>query len=79
MNAGGSADRQPTAMSKVYAETWAIVEMHFLTRPYLMAEAREQLAQCFDRLMAGGRTEPRVLKDIACRAIQLKYGPAPAA
>jgi hypothetical protein len=28
-------------------------------------------------LMAEGRNEPSMLKDLACRTIQLKYGPAP--
>ena len=65
-------------MSKIYEETWAILELHFLTRPHLINRAQEELAQCFDSLMAEGRNEPSVLKDLACRAIQLKYGPAPA-
>jgi hypothetical protein len=78
MNALKLADHAPQPMDTVYAETWAIVEMHFLTRPYLMAEARQELAKCFDRLIADGRSEPRTLKNLACRTIQLKYGPAPA-
>ena len=65
-------------MSKIYEETWAILELHFLTRPYLMSRAQEELAECFDSLMAEGRNEPSMLKDLACRTIQLKYGPAPA-
>lgn len=77
MQASQTSHRQIGSIGKVYAETWAILEMHFLTRPHLMDEAREQLAHCFDRLLTDGR-EPRVLKDLACRTIQLKYGPAPA-
>ena len=65
-------------MSKIYEETWAILELHFLTRPHLMSRAQEELVECFDSLMAEGRNEPSMLKDLACRTIQLKYGPAPA-
>jgi hypothetical protein len=65
-------------MNTIYRETWAILELHFLTRPHLMDRAQEELAQYFDSLLAEGRDEPGVLKDLACRAIQLKYGPAPA-
>ena len=50
---------------------------HFVTRPHLVDEARTQLAQCFTRLRAEGRESPAALKDLACRAIQLKFGPAP--
>jgi hypothetical protein len=66
------------AMDTIYQETWAILELHFLTRPHLMTRAQEELAECFDGLLAQGRGEPSVLKDLACRTIQLKYGPAPA-
>ena len=65
-------------MDTIYQETWAILELHFLTRPHLMTRAQEELAQCFDGLRAEGRGDPSVLKDIACRTIQMKYGPAPA-
>ena len=65
-------------MSRIYEETWAILELHFLTRPHLMSRAQEELAECVDSLMAEGRDEPSMLKDLACRTIQLKYGPAPA-
>ena len=65
------------AMDTIYQETWAILELHFLTRP-LMTRAQEELAECFDSLLAEGRGEPSVLKDLACRTIQMKYGPAPA-
>jgi len=65
-------------MSKIYEETWAILELHFLTRPHLMNRAQEDLAQCMDSLRAEGRDEPGMLKNLACRTIQLKYGPAPA-
>ena len=70
--------RETRTMDTIYQETWAILELHFLTRPHLMSRAREELAECFDSLMAEGRAEPSVLKDLACRTIQLKYGPAPA-
>ena len=70
--------RETRAMSRIYEETWAILELHFLTRPHLMSRAQEELAQCVDSLMAEGRDEPSVLKDLACRTIQLRYGPAPA-
>jgi len=65
------------AMSEIYKETWAILELHFLTRPHLVDRARAELAECFDNLLADGR-DPHSLKDLACRRIQLKYGPAPA-
>jgi hypothetical protein len=65
-------------MSNIYEETWAILELHFLTRPHLISRAQEELAECFDSLKAEGRDEPGVLKDLACRTILLKYGPAPA-
>ena len=65
-------------MDTIYQETWAILELHFLTRPHLMTRAQEELAECFDGLLAQGRDEPSVLKDLACRTIQLRYGPAPA-
>lgn len=65
-------------MDAIFQETWAILELHFLTRPHLVGRAQEELAECFDSLLAEGRNEPSVLKDLACRTIQLKYGPAPA-
>jgi hypothetical protein len=65
------------AMQTIFDETWAILEPHFLTRPHLVDTAQRELAQCFDSLLADGR-DPESLKDLACRAIQLKYGPAPA-
>jgi hypothetical protein len=65
-------------MDAIFQETWVILELHFLTRPHLLGRAQEELAQCFDSLLAEGRNEPSVLKDLACRTIQLKYGPAPA-
>lgn len=65
-------------MDTIYQETWAILELHFLTRPHLVPRAKEELAECFDGLLAQGRDEPSVLKDLACRTIQMKYGPAPA-
>jgi hypothetical protein len=71
-------DCETRATSKIYEETWAILELHFLTRPHLINQAQEELAQCFDSLMADGRNEPGALKDLACRTIQLRYGPAPA-
>jgi hypothetical protein len=78
MRSAENADHKSRALARLFMETWAIVEMHFLSRPHLMAEAREELARCLRRLRAGGSTEPHVLKDLACRAIQLRYGPAPA-
>ena len=42
-----------------------------------MNRAQEELAECVDSLLADGR-DPRSLKDLACRTIQLRYGPAPA-
>ena len=66
------------AMNTIYQETWAILEPHFLTRPHLMNRAQEELAECFASLRAQGPAEPNVLKDLACRTIQLRYGPAPA-
>jgi hypothetical protein len=64
-------------MSKILDETWAILELHFLTRPHLMDRAQEELAEFVDSLTADGR-DPGALKDLACRTIQLRYGPAPA-
>jgi hypothetical protein len=69
--------REVTAMNTIYQETWAVLELHFLTRPHLMNRAQEELAECVDSLLADGR-DPRSLKDLACRTIQLRYGPAPA-
>jgi hypothetical protein len=63
-------------MKSLYDETWAILELHFATRPHLIARAQEELARCFDSLLADGRNR-HALKDLACRVIQLKYGPAP--
>ncbi len=71
-------NRQTRIMNTIFEETWAILEPHFATRPHLVSSAREELAQCFDSLLAEGREEPGMLKDLACRTIQLKYGPAPA-
>jgi hypothetical protein len=71
-------NRETYAMDKIYQETWAVLELHFLTRPHLIGRAQEELAECFDSLLAEGRNEPAVLKDLACRTIQLRYGPAPA-
>jgi hypothetical protein len=65
-------------MDTIYQETWAVLELHFLTRPHLIGSVQEELAQFFHSLVAEGRHEPGVLKDIACRTIQMKYGPAPA-
>ncbi len=64
-------------MSKILEETWAVLELHFLTRPHLMDRARQELAECVDSLLADDR-DPSELKDLACRTIQMKYGPAPA-
>ena len=69
--------REARAMNTIYQEAWAVLELHFLTRPHLMNRAQEELAQCVDSLLADGR-EPAMLKNLACRTIQLKFGPAPA-
>ena len=65
-------------MDKIYQETWAVLELHFLTRPHLMQRAQEELAECVSGLVADGGRNPAALKDLACRTIQLRYGPAPA-
>ncbi len=65
------------AMDTIFQETWAVLEMHFLTRPHLMSQAREELARYLDSL-PDGRGEQHMLKNLACRKIQLKFGPAPA-
>ena len=70
--------RETRDMSTIYDETWAILESHFLTRPHLVGRAQEELAQCFDSLLADGQHDSSALKDLACRTIQLRYGPAPA-
>ena len=64
-------------MNTILEETWAILELHFLTRPHLMNRAQEELAEFVDGLRTDGH-DPRALKDLACRTIQLRYGPAPA-
>ena len=78
MPSSGQADRGTRALQGIYQETWAILELHFLTRPHLADRARQELVQCIDELMAEGRGNPALLKNLACRAIQLKFGPAPA-
>lgn len=65
-------------MNAIHEETWAVLELHFLTRPHLMDRARAELVDCLDGLLAAGQPEA-MLKDRACRTIQLKFGPAPAA
>ena len=65
-------------MDTIYKETWAVLEPHFLTRPHLMDRAQEELAEYVGGLLAEGRQDPAVLKDLACRTIQMRYGPAPA-
>lgn len=65
-------------MSRIYEETWAVLEPHFLTRPHLIGRAQADLAQCVDSLLAERHDQPGLLKNLACRKIQLKYGPAPA-
>ena len=37
------------AMDTIYQETWAILELHFLTRPHLMTRAQEELAEVVGR------------------------------
>jgi hypothetical protein len=60
---------------QICRQTWAVLEWHFLTRPYLMDEALAHLEHCVLRLLAEGRESQ--VKDLACRAVQLKFGPAP--
>lgn len=62
---------------RVLAEAWVVLEMHFLSRPHLIAEARHRLAETLVELQAQGVFDPHSLKDRACRHIQMQYGPAP--
>ncbi|RTL62170.1 MAG: hypothetical protein EKK41_25760 [Hyphomicrobiales bacterium] len=65
-------------VAQIEAEAWVVLEMHFLSRPYLRAEARARLAECLANLRAEGIVDARELKDRACRQVQMMYGPAPA-
>ena len=65
-------------VAQIEAEAWVVLEMHFLSRPYLRAEARARLAECLVNLRAEGIVDARELKDRACRQVQMMYGPAPA-
>lgn len=62
----------------IEAQAWVVLEMHFLSRPHLLAEARERLQASIAALRAEGIADPRTLKDRACRKVQMQYGPAPA-
>lgn len=66
------------ANGRILAEAWVVLELHFLSRPHLIAEAQEKLAETLGDLQARGVFDPHTLKDRACRHIQLVYGPAPA-
>lgn len=63
---------------RLLSEAWVVLELHFLSRPHLLAEARQKLAETLGDLQAQGVFNPHTLKDRACRHIQLMYGPAPA-
>lgn len=67
-----------SSFGAIEAEAWVVLEMHFLSRPYLLGEARERLQAAIADLRADGVTDPRTLKDRACRKVQMQYGPAPA-
>ncbi len=65
-------------VQQIEAEAWVVLEMHFLSRPYLFTEARARLSECLAVLSDEGMSDPRELKDRACREVQMIYGPAPA-
>lgn len=65
-------------VAQIETEAWVVLEMHFLSRPYLRAEARAKLAECLSGLRAEGVVDARALKDLACRQVQMMFGPAPA-
>ena len=67
-----------SGMQQIEAEAWVVLEMHFLSRPYLFAEARARLSGCLAALREDGVSDARELKDRACRQVQMMYGPAPA-
>lgn len=62
----------------IEAEAWVVLEMHFLSRTYLLDEARACLREAMAALRAEGVTDPVALKDQACRRVQMAFGPAPA-
>ena len=62
---------------RLLAEAWVVLEMHFMSRPHLLDEARAKLAEVMRTLEAEGESNPHVLKDRACRQVQLMFGPAP--
>ncbi len=72
-----SVARTP-ATDGIEAEAWVVLEMHFLSRPHLIEEARSRLAACIAALRAEGLSDPVALKDQACRKVQMQFGPAPA-
>lgn len=63
---------------RLLSEAWVVLELHFLSRPHLITEARQKLAETLGDLQAKGVFDPHTLKDRACRQIQIMYGPAPA-
>jgi hypothetical protein len=64
--------------ARIEAEAWVVLEMHFLSRSYLLDEARARLREAIATLRAQGVTDARALKDQACRKVQMAFGPAPA-
>jgi hypothetical protein len=62
----------------IEAEAWVVLEMHFLSRTYLLDEARGRLRDAIAALRAEGVSDARTLKDQACRKVQMAFGPAPA-
>lgn len=62
----------------IEAEAWVVLEMHFLSRAYLLDEARARLREAIAALRKDGITDARTLKDQACRKVQMAFGPAPA-
>jgi hypothetical protein len=81
MRAGPEAIRTPArtaiCLAQIEREAWTVLELHFLSRPHLEEEAREELGLCLRRLDADGVHDAHMLKNLACRAIQIAYGPAP--
>lgn len=63
---------------RLFVEAWVVLEMHFISRPHLIEDAKAALAAALDELQVQGDFDPGVLKDRACRQVQLMYGPAPA-
>jgi len=69
----------PSFLEEIRAGAWGVLEMHFLTRPHLISEARARLDRCLlDLWSQASADDVAQLKDRACRAVQLHYGPATA-